>query len=58
MAHVPVEQSCAVVGNSGNLKFTHFGDTINSHTLVLRTNQVRARMNPLLPASSSRPDFL
>jgi len=32
-------ESCAVVGNSGNMRFSSFGEAINSHTVVLRTNQ-------------------
>uniref|UniRef100_A0A061SFE5 Cmp-n-acetylneuraminate-beta-galactosamide-alpha--sialyltransferase 1 n=1 Tax=Tetraselmis sp. GSL018 TaxID=582737 RepID=A0A061SFE5_9CHLO len=32
-------RSCAVVGNSGSLRFTQFGKAVNSHDVVLRTNQ-------------------
>ncbi|QDZ20626.1 sialyltransferase [Chloropicon primus] len=31
--------SCAVVGNSGYLRFTEFGDAIDTHDVVLRLNQ-------------------
>ena len=31
--------SCAVVGNSGHLKFSQFGQAIDSHDVVLRLNQ-------------------
>jgi len=31
--------SCAVVGNSGGLRLSKLGDAINSHSVVLRTNQ-------------------
>ena len=30
----------SAVGNSGSLKFAEFGDVINTHDLVLRSNQV------------------
>eukprot|EP00873_Tetraselmis_striata_P005607 jgi/Tetstr1/425871/TSEL_016246.t1 len=32
-------QSCAIVGNSGGLRLSKFGEAINSHNVVLRTNQ-------------------
>lgn len=51
-----VPQSCAVVGNSGNLKLAHFGDAINSHTAVLRTNQVCGRLLCQRPEVSDEVD--
>ncbi|XP_041665402.1 CMP-N-acetylneuraminate-beta-galactosamide-alpha-2,3-sialyltransferase 2-like [Cheilinus undulatus] len=31
--------TCAVVGNSGNLKGSHYGDLIDSHDIVIRMNR-------------------
>jgi hypothetical protein len=36
-------RSCAIVGNSGVLAATALGRAIDSHDVVMRMNQVRAR---------------
>ncbi|KAM9385164.1 CMP-N-acetylneuraminate-beta-galactosamide-alpha-2,3-sialyltransferase 1-like [Pholidichthys leucotaenia] len=36
-------RTCAVVGNSGNLKGSHYGPLINSHDVVIRMNTARVK---------------
>ena len=39
--------SCAIVGNGGTLLKTNFGPNIDSHKVVMRSNQVCEMPNPL-----------